>query len=83
MAHFESRKNINESFQPESLLTMDFKSILAANGGDFEKTLNDLNELMSSLQGTEDTKERQAYFKARKFYGELAAHINKQNEKKK
>jgi Skp family chaperone for outer membrane proteins len=65
-----------ESFQPEQLLKMNLKDMIKHNGGDMTKTLQELNELMSSLQGTEDDSERKAYFKAKKFYQDLVKNMN-------
>jgi len=81
MAYFDSHQNqdLNESFQLEQILTMSFKQIIEYNGGDNTKTLQELNELMSRLQGTNDDNERKAYFKAKKFYERLVEFINKKN----
>ena len=66
-----------ESFQVEEILTISFKQITEYNDGDNAKTLQDLNEIMSRLQGTDDDNERKAYFKAKKFYERLVEYSNK------
>ena len=76
---FNDKKNLQEAIQVEQLLSMKIKDIKEYNNGDGSKTLQDLNQLMSSIQGTEDKLERKAYFKAKKFYTKLVGLTNKQD----
>ena len=73
------KKGLQEAIQVEQLLSMKIKDIKEYNNGDGGKTLQDLNQIMSSLQGTEDKIERKAYFKAKKFYTKLVGFMNKKD----
>ena len=75
----KGKKNLKEAFQTEQLLSMKLKDIKEYNNGDKSRTLQDLNQTMSSLQGTEDKLERKAYFKAKKFYTDLVDSTNKED----
>ena len=83
MAHFASKKstNIQESFQYEDILSMSNNDLLTKNGGNTMKTLRDINSFMSSVQGTNDTEERKAYFKAKGFYTKLVKDVNEKDPK--
>lgn len=72
----ESMNLVNEAFQYEDILNMKYDTLLAMSGGNTMQTLRDLNAFMSSVQGTEDTKERKAYFKAKGFYEKLVRDVN-------
>jgi hypothetical protein len=74
---------LNESFQAEEIIRIRLGDLKTRNGSNIDKTLQELNEFMSSVQGTDDDTERKAYFKARKFYADLVSHINNNNEKEK
>lgn len=68
---------LKESVQGTDILSMSFADIKQHNGGDNMKTLRELNELMSKLQGSDDNEERKAYFKAKRLYQQLTKVINK------
>jgi hypothetical protein len=78
MSYFDNKqKRLTESFQYEDILKLSLSDFYGMNGGDIEKTLIELNSFMSNVQGSDDTKERKAYFKAKKIYEKLVNHINK------
>lgn len=72
---------INEAFQYEDILNMKYEDLLVRNNGRTSETLSELNTFMSSIQGTNDTEERKAYFKAQKFYVRLVRDINEKDPK--
>lgn len=63
---------INESISADMLIDMSFKDIKLLNNGNYNKTMQDLNALMNSLEGSAEEQERKAYFKAKKFSNKLA-----------
>lgn len=80
MAHFDKKTlSLTESFQYEDILGMKYEDLLTRNNGNTSETLSELNAFMSSIQGTNDTEERKAYFKAQKFYVKLVSEINKKD----
>lgn len=83
MAHFDnkynSKKIVSESFEVEEVLKVTLKDLIDRNDGNTTKTLQELNEIMSRLQGTDEDNERKAYFKARKMYARLAEYLNKKD----
>lgn len=82
MAHFDSKQStINESFQYEDILNMSYNDLLTKNGGNTMQTLRDLNAFMSSVQGTDNTEERKAYFKAKNFHVKLVKDVNEKDPK--
>ena len=65
----------------DDILSMSYNDLLTKNGGNTMQTLRDINSFMSSVQGTNDTEERKAYFKAKGFYTKLAKDVNEKDPK--
>ena len=80
----DSKKHyLKESFTPEEIKNTKLSNLIRKikETGNYDQILNDLNALMSRIQGTDDTEERKAYFKAKKLYSKLVEYVNKQNSK--
>ena len=79
-AIFKNWEPLNESFDTLKILSLSNGEAIKYNSGDILKTLQEISDFMSSIQGTINKDERKAYFKARKLYSYLTNYMNKKEK---